>query len=244
MRFILCSLAVLGLAACDASIPDSNPGVGFDSYADQRQKQAARDVALAGQGQPLAAPMAVSEEQLGYTSTNSATSYGTEETEAERLAAATAAALNSGEQPIDATPLNPAPQVALGPSGISTENDFEDVSTLRSIESDAQKIEQNRAQYEVVQPTDLPTRPGNTGPNIVNYALSTTNPVGQQMYSRFAASEGRAKRNCAKYMSPDQAQAAFLQKGGPQKDRLGVDPDGDGYACSWNPAPFRKVSGG
>ena len=244
MRFILCSMALLGLAACDASIPDSNTGVGFGSYSDQRQQQAARDAALAGQGQPLAAPMAVSQEQPAIASANRAVPLGTDESEAERLAAETAAALNSGETPVNATPANPAPQVALGPSGMSKENDFENVSTLRSIESDAQKIEQNRAQYEVVQPTALPTRPGDEGPNIVNYALSTSNPVGQQMYSRFAASEGRARRNCAKYPSPDQAQAAFLKKGGPQKDRLGVDPDGDGYACSWNPAPFRQVSGG
>ena len=32
-----------------------------------------------------------------------------------------------------------------------------------------------------------------------------------------------------------------LERGGPQRDRLGVDPDGDGFACSWNPTPFRAV---
>ena len=37
------------------------------------------------------------------------------------------------------------------------------------------------------------------------------------------------------------AQIDFLAKGGPERDRLGVDPDGDGYACAWNPAPFRAA---
>ncbi len=49
------------------------------------------------------------------------------------------------------------------------------------------------------------------------------------------------ERNCAKYGSPDLAQMAFLSKGGPKRDRMGLDPDGDGYACSWDPAPFRQA---
>ena len=38
---------------------------------------------------------------------------------------------------------------------------------------------------------------------------------------------------------PDQAQQDFLAKGGPERDRMGVDPDGDGFACAWDPRPFR-----
>ena len=44
--------------------------------------------------------------------------------------------------------------------------------------------------------------------------------------------------------SPDQAQIDFLSKGGPERDRLSLDPDGDGYACGWDPRPFRKAVGG
>ncbi|MBR9652509.1 hypothetical protein [Thalassovita aquimarina] len=246
MRYVIPSLAMLALAACDATIPDSGVGVGFKNYDDYQQAQAQRDAQLAGQ--PLVDPLAVSQEQSaaatdmqGPLSTVAST---LPETEAERLAAETAAALNSGETSLQADPATPAPQVALAPSGISRENDFEDVSALRTIESDAQRIEQNKAQYQVVQPTALPKRTGREGPNIVSYALNSSNAVGQQMYKRIIASEARAQRNCARYASPDQAQSDFLAKGGPQKDRMGIDPDGDGFACAWDPAPFRKVNGG
>ena len=32
---------------------------------------------------------------------------------------------------------------------------------------------------------------------------------------------------------------AFLEAGGPKRDRKGLDPDGDGFACAWDPRPFR-----
>ena len=34
------------------------------------------------------------------------------------------------------------------------------------------------AQYAVVKPTAVPSRPGGTGPNIVQYALATSQPKG------------------------------------------------------------------
>ena len=52
---------------------------------------------------------------------------------------------------------------------------------------------------------------------------------------------GRTQRGCAVYRSPDQAQIDFRASGGPQRDRKGLDPDGDGYACAWDPAPFRAA---
>lgn len=82
-------------------------------------------------------------------------------------------------------------------------------------------------------------RPGSSGPNIVDYALATTNPKGTQLYKRSGFSVSSAAAKCAGYASPDLAQEAFLAKGGPEKDRLGLDPDGDGYACAWDPSPFR-----
>ena len=39
----------------------------------------------------------------------------------------------------------------------------------------------------------------------------------------------------------DVAQEAFLAQGGPQSDRKGLDPDGDGFACDWDPRPFRAA---
>lgn len=125
---------------------------------------------------------------------------------------------------------------------ISDEQDFQAVSGRETIESDAERIAANRAQYEVIQPTALPERAGNGGPNIVEFALSTTNQVGQEIHSRsIILAESRFNRNCGQYPSSDLAQEAFLKAGGPERDRMGLDPDGDGFACYWDPTPFRAA---
>ena len=51
------------------------------------------------------------------------------------------------------------------------------------------------------------------------------------------------QRNCADYRTPDEAQRDFLTRGGPERDSRGLDPDGDGFACGWDPAPFRAAVG-
>ena len=124
---------------------------------------------------------------------------------------------------------------------ISDEQNFDAVSARESIESDAERLAQARAQRQEVRVEALPRRPANTGPNIVEFALATTNNVGQPVYQRGLTSASRTERNCGKYRSPDAAQQAFLASGGPQRDREGLDPDGDGFACAWNPAPYRAA---
>ena len=144
---------------------------------------------------------------------------------------------------VQASPSNPPPLLLDNP-GISDENDFGAVGERRSIETDAQRLEQAKANYKVIEPTALPSRVS-TGPNIVAYALETKNPRGTKIYNRVGlTSQSRYEKNCAKYRSNDQAQTAFLTKGGPTIDRLGLDPDGDGFACGWDPSPFRKAAGG
>ena len=123
---------------------------------------------------------------------------------------------------------------------LSDENDFEAVSSRHTIESDAERIAKNRSRYVRIGPTELPVRPGTNIPNIVAYALQTNNPLKTQLYKRGPfASEKRALVNCNAYSSPGKAQEVFLSKGGPKWDRYGLDPDGDGFACSWDPTPFR-----
>lgn len=244
MRYLLCGAAFLGLVACEPSVPDS--GVGFGNYSDYRKQQEEREAAL--RANPLPAPMAVSEEQLDPSRSGvsgTAPVAAQTEDEAERIAAETAAALNSGQAPVQASPANPAP-VQTNHPGISSENDFQAVSEERSIDADAERLAQIRAQYEVVQPTAVPTRTGGDGASIVEYALRTSNPVGTAVYKRNSLinTQARADRNCLKYPSPDMAQTEFLKRGGPERDRLGLDPDGDGFACSWDPRPFRKAAGG
>ncbi|MEQ9673592.1 MAG: hypothetical protein RLO10_03940, partial [Roseovarius indicus] len=66
-----------------------------------------------------------------------------------------------------------------------------------------------------------------------------------KIYSRIGINkQSRFERNCAKYSSADRAQIDFLANGGPNRDKMGLDPDGDGYACGWNPAPFRIAVNG
>jgi hypothetical protein len=95
--------------------------------------------------------------------------------------------------------------------------------------------------YRIVAPEPLPPRPSDSGPGVVGFALATDHPVGQAVYGRSAPSPERAERACARYPSDDLAQAAFLNAGGPESDPQGVDPDGDGYACDWNPERFRRA---
>ena len=229
-------LALVALSGCATQIPASNPGVGFDN---SLSAQAARDAALVQGGvrvpetylPPGPAPLPGSAEE---------TAGETARVLAETRPAADSAALNSGVTPLQASPSNPAP-VAVNTAGISDENDFDAVAQRQTIESDAARIAQNRAQYEVIQPEALPTRAGGEQPNIVAFALQTTHPVGARVYARAGLNgEGRA----APYPSPDQAQIDFLARGGPERDRKGLDPDGDGYACTWDPTPFRKASQG
>ncbi len=137
---------------------------------------------------------------------------------------------------VEASPSNAAPTL-IG-ANLSDEQDFQAVSARETIQSDAERRAALASQYEVVQPTALPTRVA-SGPNIVEYALTAPNTKGQEWYSRFMLSgEGRFLRNCAKYASADEAQRDFLARGGPDRDPRGLDPDGDGFACGWDPAPY------
>lgn len=253
MRAVYAAITLGALAACSPQVPESGAGIGFDNSIEaQRARNAALENGTTINGQPLIPPTAVSQETLPLSATSTVTSQplsaaGTIPSgDAADIAAETAAALNavnnnSGQVPLQASPSNPAPGQSSN-AGISNENNFGSVSGERSIDDDAALIASNRQQRLIVQPTELPTRSGSSQPNIVAYALQTDNPRGNRLYSRTGISlASKSKRNCAKFGSPDQAQISFLENGGPQKDRQALDPDGDGYACSWDPSPFRQA---
>lgn len=237
MRFILGAMVLAVLSGCAPTIPDSaagvdrGTGVGFGDYDTYLRERAAREAALAGAALPP--PSAVSSETLAAA--------GGSPSDPARIAADTRAALD-----LDApsAPLGEVPPAVVDSAGISQENSFEAVGAERSIEEDAARIAQTRAQYQVVQPQAIGNRPSDVGPNIVAYALASNQPIGTPVYRRIGLNkDGKFARNCAQYPSPDQAQLDFLRRGGPERDPLGLDPDGDGYACSWDPRPFRKAVG-
>lgn len=254
MRFISLVAALAGLSACSPSIPDSAAGVGFSDYGEYQARKQAQSAARA-----VPAPGAVSDESAvppqttdfaASMSTATPTAAASAADDSAALAAETRAALaatraNSGQAPLQADPSNPPPETVTTAAGISSENDFAAVGNARTIESDAELLARNRAQYQVIQPTALPARSGATGPNVVEYALSTRHPVGTKVWNRVGINkEARYRRNCANYASADLAQIDFLSSGGPRRDKLGLDPDGDGYACGWDPTPFRKAVSG
>ena len=226
----------LSLAACAPSVPDS--GVGFGgSYGSYVQNSANQTYGAPAVAQPQAqqpwspASAAAAIDRAQGAPVNNAPVYG-----------APVAADPAGYQPTGYVgQAQPVVAGVITGAKISDENDFNAVSSRESIESDAQRIAQNRAQYVVVQPKELPQRPGDTGPNIVAYALRTTNVPGQPMFSRSRLFAKDYKTACAAFASPDLAQQAFLANGGPDKDKLGVDPDGDGFACAWDPRAFRTA---
>ncbi len=84
---------------------------------------------------------------------------------------------------------------------------------------------------------------GSGGPNLFVYALSTQHNVGQVRYNRSHPLRWRRwEAACAQFPTQDLAQEAFLAAGGPERDPNHLDPDGDGFACWWDPAPFRQAA--
>lgn len=91
-------------------------------------------------------------------------------------------------------------------------------------------------------PSAAAAAPGNAA--LAAYAQSASHAAGTPVHGREFASPDRAQRACARYADNDQAQSAFLAAGGPAQDPRGLDPDGDGYACGWDPVTFRGESAG
>ena len=267
-------LAGILLAGCAPQVPDSGAGVGFSEYSQFEIERARREAQLAGTrgtgqpivntGSPIVPPSAsavLPTSSGGLVPTSSTPPGGI--APSELAAAGIGAPLSSGTIGATAAPpltgtnsdpnrtagLQASPSnapVSIASSGISSQQDFDAVANQRGIEDDAALRAQQQAAYTVIQPTALPTRDEDVGPNIVQYALNAPNRRGQEWYSRSLITinaQGKFERNCAEYRSPDEAQRDFLARGGPERDPRGIDPDGDGFACGWDPAPFLLVTG-
>lgn len=211
-------IALTGLMACEPTVPNS--GVGFAEYDGSNQ-----NTAQALQGSPIQAGV-ISDEDVGATGVSIALEEAVRQTPD----------LNGGA----------SSQPLISNTGISDEQSFSAVTARETIESDAERLARRRAEYQLITPTALPTRTGtSSATNVVGFALGTSNSVGEPVYQRSGrTSQAKFEQACAKYPSPNDAQQAFLANGGPQKDRQGMDPDGDGFACDWDPASFRAARQG
>ncbi len=255
MRVPVVLFAVLGLVACGSSAPQGSSGPGFtdyNSYLDQRAAEAA--AASRVPTVPVAPSTGFSTDAIAGAidaADGITTGAPLDPMQTGMIAPdpypvqQPGAVVTDGVRPRGDAPTTIQPQSGemqnYVTAGVSDEQDFEAVKSRESIESDKARIEANRAQYVVIQPGSLPTRPGDTGPNIVEFALATTNPVGVALYGRGGIAFTSNDRACLKYTSSDLAQQAFLASGGPESDRKNLDPDGDGFACDWDPTPFRAA---
>lgn len=226
----LTAISVIALAACSPQIPDSAAGVGAPGTLPEASAVTATP--LAGSSDPAA--IAADTTRL----------LGTAPADGAPLSAMSADA-STARLTTTSTAGEPVPEGTQVAPNLSDEQSFAAVAERETIQSDAERIAENRAQYQMIEPTALPPRPDGTGASIVAYALATTNAPGQQLYQRSGiAAKARFDSACAKYGGDDRAQEVFLDSGGPQRDRYGMDPDGDGFACYWDPRPFRAARNG
>jgi hypothetical protein len=248
-------LVMVGLVAgCSPKVPDSAAGVGFGDY----------NAYVRGATPTTPPPAVMPSAPAGFSAQGAAAAI--DRATGAAPAGAPGAPLNAmvpNATTLAAEPIAPQPLPASGdrPRGnapvgiqeetgellhinptISDEQDFQAVSARETIESDKQRIERNRAQYQIDQPTALPQRTGdNEASAVIQFALSTSHPVGTQMYKRSSLRLKNPEAACLEYSSGELAQEAFLAAGGPERDRKGLDADGDGYACDWDPSPFRAA---
>lgn len=242
------------LAACQPRVPDSGLGVSEDAYETYRAEQGRRaagglvpehpvissERVGTGAARPGDGPLpqsivdAVERAEEGPetpegTLTDGADPEGTEDP--------LPVELTSPPLP-EETPPAGAVTVDTDNPGISDTQDFEAVSERRTREQDAARLRAQRENYRMIPAEPLPE--GVEVPSVARFALATRHPVGRKMYGR-GIFGGLFGEPCEDYATPDDAQLAFLDAGGPERDRLGLDPDGDGYACNWSPEPYRQM---
>lgn len=260
--FAIVAASAVVLTACTAQVPDSGQGVGFNDFAEFELERARREAQLRGETGPVVAANGAIVTPGAPTPTSVGGGVNSSDLAAAGIGSQSGAGISTG--PTAGSPTGPNVGQTVGPAvgtqgapataaqtrlasnaDISDEQDFGAVASRESIESDAERRARQAAAYQLIEATALPDRNGNAGPNIVQYALQAPNNLGERVFDRsgFNAAN-RFARNCAKYRSPDEAQRDFINRGGPQRDRLGLDPDGDGFACGWDPQAFRTLASG
>ena len=238
---LVAALALLG-ACADQSVPTTysamSSGVGFGDYQQHlRAREAAQrsrvpysippetpaPAGAADPSEPLPLPAAAHAEP----------SSGQIGTSPLAIPAATGADRDTGTD--QATETAAFPAEAERP---------EEVSDTAAVQSDTTfgTPPASARQAEIVTVGAVPSGQS-SGPNVMAYALNTRHSVGTEMYTRRNPLRwSRWERNCLQFASQDQAQEAFLEAGGPERDPMHLDPNGDGFACWWDPEPLRRLA--
>lgn len=251
MRLPLAITAVFLAAACTGGAPYSNVidtaggGVGFSDYAQYMRAQEelsrirrAEAMAAARSAPPAAQPeTSRPAAQVGFQPQG----FGSAQTQVPQQPPLGQPAPNVAASPATAQGFNTGQALAAAPApaeqGISAQT-YE----AQPFGTPAQNRVVRRDFVPQVRVTEAEA-PAASGPNLFVYALSTTHAVGQERHARRNPFRwGRWEAACAQYPHQDLAQEAFLAAGGPERDPENMDPDGDGYACWWDPTPFRQAA--
>ena len=97
-----------------------------------------------------------------------------------------------------------------------------------------------RDQLVVVQPGPLPNRV--EGVNIALFAKQTTQRGGRVDLPALGGARVAGVGNCGRFRDARRGAARVPGRRRAGADRYGIDPDGDGFACQWDPAPYRALN--
>lgn len=76
---------------------------------------------------------------------------------------------------------------------------------------------------------------------LTRYAVAVSNNPGVSRFKRVGRADADTTEACSAFSGAEAAQVSFIARGGPNADPLGLDPDGDGFVCGWDPVPYRKT---
>ena len=117
-------------------------------------------------------------------------------------------------------------------------------STLEQQKIDKQKAAENlqnarneRIEIEVENLIDFSDEV-----NVAKYARDTIHKKGEKLFTRIGLNIYNNWNQCSNFKTKDDAQRKFLKSGGPYSDKFNLDPDGDGFACDWDPEVYRGLT--
>ena len=235
------AVALATLTACAPTVPDSAAGVGFGDYNSYMRARTAQATPPRVTPPRQVNDLTTQRPASTQTATTRTAAPQGAPTEARSIAAQAVAAVRPSAPP---QPQQTAATNEPIPAGAATiyRDQVLDMETARATrDAEQAAFERRRSEFQMVEATALPDRPSDV-PNITAFALSTTNAPGQQVHRRSRLTTQNHARNCLSFPSDDVAQEEFLRRGGPQRDPLNLDPDGDGFACNWSPEPLRAAA--
>ncbi len=139
----------------------------------------------------------------------------------------------------------PAPTTSFTATPVSAaapQAGIRDAQTYHADASTPQGTHGSGPQPATIVAGSVPPPSEDGGANLMAYALSVTHQPGTEVYRRLNPMRWSSwQNNCLRFRNQDAAQRAFLEAGGPDRDRDNLDPDGDGFACWWDPTPLRQA---